>query len=163
MELWRCRINTPLGPLRLAATAKALRAAAFASEDADSHDSQGGNAVLRLAREWFEAYFAGGRPDPRLIPLDPLGSAFDLSVWTKLLAIPYGQTLTYGGIARRLAAERGLARMSARAVGGAAGRNPIAIIIPCHRVIGAGGRLTGYAAGLERKARLLALEGWLPE
>lgn len=88
-----------------------------------------------------------------------IGSPFQLSVWELLRKIPYGETTTYGEIARRLAASRGLAHMSAQAVGGAVGHNPISIMIPCHRVVGANGSLIGYAGGLQKKARLLAYEG----
>ena len=86
-------------------------------------------------------------------------SAFQLAVWELLRAIPYGQTTTYGALARRLAARQGLDRMSAQAVGGAVGRNPVSILVPCHRVVGADGSLTGYAGGLDRKRALLRLEG----
>ena len=90
-----------------------------------------------------------------------IGSPFRLSVWKHLLEIPYGKTATYGELAKIMAEERGLARMSAQAVGGAVGHNPISIIVPCHRVIGANGSLTGYGGGLDKKERLLALEGIL--
>ena len=107
---------------------------------------------------WLDAYFSGH--DPGFVPeLCLRGTPFQRSVWEMLLTIPYGQTRTYGAIAKQLAAERGLPAMSAQAVGGAVGRNPVALIVPCHRVIGADGGLTGYAAGLTRKARLLELEG----
>lgn len=113
--------------------------------------------ALREGRRWLDMYFAGNEPD-FLPPLHPMGSAFQLSVWHILLEIPYGATTTYGAIAKRLAKERGLPQMSAQAIGSAVGRNPISLIIPCHRVIGRNGRLTGYAGGLHRKAYLLALE-----
>ena len=102
---------------------------------------------------WFDGgkYFAEG--------LDMIGPPFRLSVWKHLLEIPYGETTTYGEIAKRIAREMGIERMSAQAVGGAVGHNPVSIIVPCHRVIGADGSLTGYAGGLEKKVRLLTLEG----
>ncbi len=98
-------------------------------------------------------------------PLHVTGTPFQLSVWEILKKIPYGKTTTYGEIAKEIAAQRGLPRMSAQAVGGAVGHNKISILIPCHRVVGAGGNLTGYAGGLDRKEKLLALEkvdvhGW---
>ena len=113
--------------------------------------------VFDSACRWLNLYFDGERPD-FLPPLMPRGTAFQRAVWDILLAIPYGGTITYGQIARTLARDMGKPRMSAQAVGGAVGRNPISIIIPCHRVVGADGGLTGYAGGLERKAALLALE-----
>lgn len=113
--------------------------------------------VFNEARCWLDAYFAGRNPDftPQL---HMIGTDFQRSVWRTLLTIPYGQTATYGQIADRLATERGLAKMSARAVGGAVGRNHISLIIPCHRVVGSNGNLTGYAGGIERKVALLKIE-----
>lgn len=113
--------------------------------------------ALTEAKRWLDIYFAGKEPD-FLPPLHPTGSAFRQSVWEILLKIPYGQTITYGDIARQLAAKRGLANMSAQAVGGAVGHNEISVIIPCHRVVGANGSLTGYAGGIDKKIKLLKLE-----
>ena len=113
--------------------------------------------ALREGRRWLDLYFAGKEPVASP-PLHLIGTPFRLSVWKILSEIPYGKTTTYGDIAQRLAQERGLPRLSARAVGSAVGRNPISLIIPCHRVIGRNGRLTGYAGGLHRKASLLAME-----
>lgn len=107
---------------------------------------------------WLDIYFSGREPD-FMPPIHMVGSPFQLSVWELLRKIPYGETTTYGEIARSLAAERGLPHMSAQAVGGAVGHNPISIIIPCHRVIAANGSLTGYAGGLQKKRNLLAYEG----
>ena len=106
-------------------------------------------SVLAEAKRWLDIYFTGKKPD-FTPPLHLIGSDFRRRVWKRLLEIPYGQTTTYGALLGDGA--------SARAVGGAVGRNPISIIVPCHRVIGAGGSLTGYAGGMERKIRLLALE-----
>lgn len=107
---------------------------------------------------WLNAYFRGEKPET--IPVLHLrGTPFRSRVWEILKRIPYGQLMTYGEIAAILAAEDGIPRMSARAVGGAVGHNPVSIIIPCHRVTGANGSLTGYAGGLERKKELLRLEG----
>ncbi len=111
--------------------------------------------VLHAACRWLDDYFAGRRPDIEKIPLAPFGTPFQQRVWALLRDIPYGRTTTYGALARRLAPQR----MAAQAVGGAVGRNPVAIFIPCHRVLGSGGALTGYAGGLERKQRLLLHEG----
>ena len=117
-------------------------------------DEAGGFSQLRA---WLDAYFAGERPAIGLVPLAPIGSDFRQAVWRKLIAIPYGETTTYGRIAEELRVERGKA--SALAVGGAVGHNPISIIIPCHRVVGADGSLTGYAGGIARKTWLLDHEG----
>lgn len=115
--------------------------------------------VLRLAEQWLDRYFAGEKPAPGELPLSPTGSEFQKEVWQILCEIPYGETTTYGEISWKLAARRGLERMSARAVGGAVGHNPISIIIPCHRVVGSNGSLTGYAGGLQKKMELLTHEG----
>ncbi len=113
--------------------------------------------IFKNARKWLDIYFSGREPD-FTPPLLLRGSDFQNEVWNLLRKIPYGQTATYGEIAKRLASARGIERMSARAVGAAVGRNPISIIVPCHRVIGASGGLTGYAAGADKKAYLLNLE-----
>jgi methylated-DNA-[protein]-cysteine S-methyltransferase len=113
--------------------------------------------VLLEAKRWLDIYFTGKEPD-FLPPLHSIGSAFRRSVWEILLQIPYGRTTTYGEIARRLAEKQKLPRMSAQAVGGAVGHNEISIIIPCHRVVGTNGSLTGYAGGVDKKVKLLELE-----
>lgn len=115
-------------------------------------------AVLQQTSEWLDAYFAGKKPNPEKLPLDPEGTIFQKRVWRELLEIHYGETSTYGLIAFKLAQEAEKPRMSAQAVGGAVGHNPISIIIPCHRVIAADGSLTGYAGGIERKQWLLSHE-----
>ncbi len=109
--------------------------------------------VFELTHRWLDLYFGGGKPD-FTPPLLLRGSEFRRQVWEILLAIPYGQTVTYGEVARRIGGG-----MSAQAVGGAVGHNPVSLIVPCHRVVGAYGQLTGYAGGVERKLRLLQLEG----
>lgn len=113
--------------------------------------------VLRRGRAWLDVYFHGGQPD-FTVPLHLRGSEFQRSVWALLREIPYGTTVTYGQLARTLSARRGGAPVAAQAVGGAVGRNPLSLVIPCHRVVGAGGSLTGYGGGLARKAWLLELE-----
>lgn len=114
--------------------------------------------VLRQAAGWLDRYFTGMRPSPSELPLAPEGSEFRKAVWTILCSIPYGQTVTYGAIAAALARQRGIHTMSAQAVGGAVGHNPISVIIPCHRVLGSSGQLTGYAGGTARKQWLLNWE-----
>lgn len=153
-----CRYASPLGPMTLAAREEALMGVWF---DGQRHDRlglapearPGDSPVLGQTAQWLDAYFQGRDPGP-LPPLAPRGSPFQLRVWALLGQIPYGETVTYGALAARL----GLPAGAARAVGGAVGRNPISLLIPCHRVVGAGGNLTGYAGGLDRKRFLLALE-----
>ncbi len=109
------------------------------------------------AKRWLDIYFSGKEPDFE-IPLHFTGTDFQNEVWEILYSIPYGKTMTYGEIANQIAKKRGIERMSAQAVGGAVGRNEISIIVPCHRVIGSNGTLTGYAGGLDKKIALLGLE-----
>lgn len=113
--------------------------------------------ILTDAKRWLDVYFTGNEPDFKP-PLHIVGSAFRQKVWKLLLQIPYGQTVTYGELARQLAEKQGAEHMSAQAVGGAVGHNPISVIIPCHRVVGTHGSLTGYAGGIDRKTKLLELE-----
>ena len=121
--------------------------------------ADGATCVFDRAQEWLECYFAGEKPSPEELPLRPEGTDFQQMVWRELLHIPYGQVTTYGSLAKAVAQEMGRETMSAQAVGQAVGHNPISIIIPCHRVVGTDGSLTGYAGGLDRKIRLLELEG----
>lgn len=114
--------------------------------------------VLTETKRWLDCYFSGKRPN-FLPPLHLIGTDFQQAVWNLLSEIPYGQTATYGALARTLAQQLGKPAMSAQAVGAAVGRNPVSVIIPCHRVVGADGNLTGYAGGVERKRFLLNLEG----
>lgn len=113
--------------------------------------------MLAQARAWLDAYFEGRDPG-KIPPCAPRGSEFRQLVWAKLAEIPYGELVTYGDIAKAIEADTGKKR-SARAVGGAVGHNPVSIILPCHRVVGASRSLTGYAGGIERKTALLKLEG----
>ena len=113
--------------------------------------------ALTAAKRWLDVYFTGRQPT-FMPPLHPIGSPFRQAVWQLLLQIPYGQTTTYGAIARQLAAGQGLPSVSAQAVGGAVGHNRISILIPCHRVVGTGGSLTGYAGGIDKKIQLLTWE-----
>jgi len=178
--MYTCIVDTPLGQMRAAAADKFLRGLWFIGQkyfpsetetwlDAPDHP------VFVSLKTWLEDYFAGKNPKVR-IPLSPEGTDFQQAVWKLLLEIPYGKTTTYGGIAARLAtggeprsirtsaagsgqSGRTSGRAAAQAVGGAVGHNPISLIIPCHRVVGANGSLTGYAGGLEKKNALLELEG----
>lgn len=115
--------------------------------------------LFTKVKDWLERYFQGRQPLISELPLAPSGSEFRQMVWNILCEIPYGQTATYGEIAQKIARRKGLPHMSAQAVGGAVGHNPISIIIPCHRVVGTNGSLTGYAGGLDKKIKLLKLEG----
>lgn len=147
--------TSPLGTLLLTSDGQSLTGLAFVQQT-DTVGAGEGDAVLGCAARWLDAYFAG-RPAGPLPPMRLEGTPFQRRVWDMLLRIPYGQTVTYGELARALRQE--LARpTSARAVGGAVGKNPIAILVPCHRVVGAGGRLTGYAWGLDKKQALLDME-----
>ncbi|MEX2195386.1 MAG: methylated-DNA--[protein]-cysteine S-methyltransferase [Thermoleophilaceae bacterium] len=148
----RLVVESPLGPLVLRGDHDALVGLAFARRGAAYGGDEGG--VAGDAARRLSEYFAGSRSGFELPLRFERGSAFERRVWNALLEIPYGATTTYGELATALG-EPG----AARAVGAANGRNPIAIIVPCHRVIGAGGRLTGYGGGLPRKRALLALEG----
>jgi len=115
--------------------------------------------VFGAAKRWLDRYFAGEKPAIPELPLRPVGGAFRQGVWAILCEIPYGEVITYGDIASKMAAKMGKTRMSAQAVGGAVGHNPISIIIPCHRVVGSDGSLTGYAGGISAKIKLLEREG----
>lgn len=157
--------SSPLGPVTLASDGEALVGLWLQGQkpvsDAASTELEpwDGLSVFQEAKTWLEAYFAGERPDASRLALAPAGSPFRQAVWRMLREIPYGATTTYGEIARKMAALTGKPRMAAQAVGGAVGHNPISLIIPCHRVIGAGGSLTGYAGGLDQKVWLLRHEG----
>lgn len=151
--------SSPLGKIILVSDGTALTELDFAEgvPAASAVRTQKDLPVFEEVSRWLDVYFAGRDPGA-LPPLAPHGTAFQQAVWNILRGIPYGTTTTYGRIAAHIAAARG-GRMSAQAVGGAVGRNPISILIPCHRVIGADGSLTGYAGGLDKKEALLRLEG----
>ena len=145
-----CSYDSPIGPLILRSDGRSLTGLSPASSGMDCDDLP----VFHATRDWLEAYFRGARPDPGLLPLAPRGTPFQQAVWAQLLTIPYGASRTYGDIAAALGRPRG-----AQAVGQAVGRNPIGIIIPCHRILGSGGRLTGFAWGIDKKKWLLRHEG----
>lgn len=157
----RCTLYaSPLGPLTLAG-GEALTGLWFAGQryGPPAGLERGDDLpVFRQARGWLDAYFAGEQPEPRQLPLAPRGSDFRRLIWDLLLDIPYGEIVTYGFLAEKAARALGRYTMSAQAVGGAVGHNPISIIIPCHRVVGADGSLTGYAAGIGVKSWLLQHE-----
>ena len=154
--------RSPLGGITLASDGEALTGAwfdgqRFFADTLSATHIEKDRPVFALAARWLDAYFSGLEPD-FLPPLHLRDTAFRVTVWEALLAIPYGETVSYGELAARVAVRLGREQTSARAVGGAVGHNPISVFIPCHRVVGADGRLTGYAGGLERKQRLLELE-----
>lgn len=162
--LYTTYCDSPVGRLLLAADGQALTGAWIQGQKyfpALPPDAvQNGEApVLKQAAQWLDRYFAGHRPAISELPLAPAGSEFRQEVWKLLCEIPYGEVTTYGDIAKKIAARRGKSTMSSQAVGGAVGHNPISVIIPCHRVVGTNGSLTGYAGGLQRKIQLLTLEG----
>ena len=153
---------SPLGGLWLAADDRGVTGVWFAGEKYFPNwrgvfRKERETPILRETKRWLDIYFHGAEPD-FMPPLHPIGSDFQQVVWKILRQIPYGTTRTYGDIAAQIARARGVAKMSAQAVGGAVGHNDISILIPCHRVVGKSGSLTGYAAGLEKKIRLLTLE-----
>ena len=158
--LWH--YDSPLGRMTMISDGLALTALQFDLPEPSGKGHEARREMHRLpvfddTCRWLDSYFSG--KVPAYTPALALrGTPFRKAVWEILQAIPYGQTVTYGEIAARSAAHLGQQRMSAQAVGGAVGHNPVAIIVPCHRVIGADGSLTGYAAGLDRKRRLLQLE-----
>ena len=146
---------SPLGQLTLTSDGIALTGLWMDTQIIpDAHYiHQDGLPVFLQTKAWLVDYFLGKNPDVHDLPLSPAGTAFQQRVWEILLTVPYGQTITYGAIAGQLGEN-----MSAQAVGQAVGKNPISIIIPCHRVLGAKGQLTGYAGGVEKKKFLLAIE-----
>ena len=155
--------QSPVGGILLAADEAGLtglwfEGEKFYAEGLDPVNEEKDIPVFDDVKRWLDNYFSGQEPD-FIPPLHMFGSDFRQCVWTILREIPYGETTTYGALARRIAAERGLERISAQAVGGAVGHNEISIIVPCHRVVGSNGSLTGYAGGLQKKIKLLTHEG----
>ena len=144
------RYDSPIGPLYLRSDGDTLTGLSPTL----TGTVQDNLPLFREVHNWLDAYFRGEKPDPLDLPLAPPGTDFQRAVWAELLAVPYGEARTYGDIATALGRPRG-----AQAVGQAVGRNPIGIIIPCHRILGAGNQLTGFAWGLEKKKWLLRHEG----
>ncbi len=154
--------SSPLGGILLAADEIGLTGSWFDGEkyfadNLPAEHAERQTPILAEAARWLDIYFTGKEPG-FTPPLHPIGSAFRQAVWEILLQIPYGRTTTYGEIARQLAEKQGREKMSAQAVGGAVGHNEISVIIPCHRVVGTSGSLTGYAGGIDKKVKLLELE-----
>jgi methylated-DNA-[protein]-cysteine S-methyltransferase len=155
--------DSPLGGITLGSDGKALTGLWFDGQEHFAvplplHAELKELPVFDETCRWLDTYFSGRDPD--FTPeLSLRGTPFRKAVWEILLTIPFGRTMTYGEIASAIAQQKGVPRMSAQAVGGAVGHNPVSIIVPCHRVIGADGSLTGYAGGLDKKARLLDIEG----
>ncbi|WP_040195475.1 methylated-DNA--[protein]-cysteine S-methyltransferase [Candidatus Soleaferrea massiliensis] len=156
------RYHSPIGSMTMASDGKALTGLWFDGQKyfADSLPAEHEEKDLPIfdqTKSWLDIYFQGGIPD--FMPAIHLsGSSFRLAVWEILMRIPYGKTMTYGEIAGIIAEKQSLETMSSQAVGGAVGHNPISIIVPCHRVVGSGGSLTGYAGGIDKKTALLTLE-----
>ncbi|MCI1904256.1 MAG: methylated-DNA--[protein]-cysteine S-methyltransferase [Enterococcaceae bacterium] len=154
--------TSPLGEMIMTSNGDALTRLAFNGqkylrEDETAELTQKELPIFQETKKWLDLYFAGKHPD--FTPaLAPSGTPFREEVWKILLTVPYGKTITYGEIAKRMVADHGKEKMSAQAVGGAVGHNPIDLIIPCHRVVGKNGSLTGYAGGLDKKIDLLSLE-----
>ncbi len=160
--MYTCIYSSPLGNILLAADEIGLTGLwfegqkYFANTLSDERISQE-TPILKEAKHWLEIYFSGKEPE-FTPPLHPEGSEFRQAVWQILLQIPYGQTITYGEIARRFEERQNTSHMSAQAVGSAVGHNEVSVIIPCHRVVGTNGSLTGYAGGIDKKISLLELE-----
>lgn len=160
--IYTYKYKSPLGHILLAADEVGITGLWFEGQKyfgntlPDKHIPQE-TEILTEAKKWLDVYFSGEEPK-FTPPLHPDGSTFRQAVWKILLQIPYGQTITYGEIARKMAELKNVSRMSAQAVGGAVGHNEISIIIPCHRVIGTNGSLTGYAGGIDKKLSLLEME-----
>lgn len=163
MTTYTCTVETPLGPMTAAAGNGALVGLWFIGQryypSATAHwIADPDSPVFAALRLRLDRYFAGEEGGEDL-PLALQGSPFRMAVWDALRRIPYGKIVTYGDLAREIARARGIGSMSAQAIGGAVGHNPVSILVPCHRVVGSSGQLTGYAGGLERKEALLRLEG----
>lgn len=159
---YTCRYQSPIGEMLLSCDDEGLTGLWFDGQKyfaagMDPENEERELPILEQAKRWLDIYFSGQEPD-FVPPLHLIGSPFRQAVWKVLCQIPYGKTMTYGEISRIIAQQKGQPHMSAQAVGGAVGHNPISVIIPCHRVVGTNGSLTGYAGGVEKKVKLLELE-----
>ena len=160
--MFESRLHSPLGEVRLRSDGESLIGLWFVGQvndakDIDDIEIKNDLPIFGQVESWLESYFSG-KQTSITIPLQPKGTSFQQRVWQILQEIPYGETMTYGEIAQRIAKEKGVETFSAQAVGQAVGKNPISILIPCHRVLGKNGALTGYAGGVHRKEQLLQLE-----
>ena len=160
--MFESRLHSPLGEVRLRSDGESLIGLWFVGQVNDAKNNcdiemKDDLPIFGQVESWLESYFSG-EEIPITIPLQPKGTIFQERVWKILQEILYGETMTYGEIAQRIAKEKGVATYSAQAVGQAVGKNPISILIPCHRVLGKNGALTGYAGGVHRKEQLLHLE-----
>ena len=160
--MFESRLHSPLGEVRLRSDGESLIGLWFVGQvndakDIDDIEIKNDLPIFGQVESWLESYFSG-KQTSITIPLQPKGTSFQQRVWQILQEIPYGETMTYGEIAQRIAKEKGVETFSAQAVGQAVGKNPISILIPCHRVLGKNGALTGYAGGVYRKEKLLQLE-----
>lgn len=165
MSNFFCKYQSPLDEITIVSNGSAITGLWFAKQkhfDAELGENTANSdlPIFAKAIRWLDMYFAGKNPG-EIPPIQLDGTPFQLEVWRILQTIPYGERTTYGEIAKNIAKKRGIAKMSARAVGGAVGRNPISIFVPCHRVVGSNGKLTGYASGIEKKIKLLKLENIL--
>lgn len=162
VSLYYTQATFPVGTLTLVSDGTSLTQLLFPNEEEKNfinYQRQDDLPVFTATISWLQHYFAGAKPDASALSLKPQGTPFQLAVWEKLRQIPYGTVTTYGTIAASLAVEKGIAKMSSRAVGNAVGRNPLGIIVPCHRVVGVNHNLTGFGGGIPLKRQLLALEG----
>lgn len=157
--------NSPVGKITIASNEKSIvglwlnKQKYYMDVLEDKEYQEKETPIIKLAEIWLNRYFNNEKPEIDEIPIELIGSDFRKQVWRILSEIPYGKVITYGDIAKLISKQNGIKTMSAQAVGGAVGHNPISIIIPCHRVVGAGGSLTGYAGGIDVKIKLLELEG----
>lgn len=171
--LYKTNYLSPIDPIIILANDSGLLGAWYENQEhfagtfdldcAETIENPIDQPILKQATDWFDAYFDGHNPSAKDLPLMPQGTAFQQEVWAELTKVGYGETISYQELADRVADRQTKGRGSARAVGGAVGRNPISIMIPCHRVIASNGVLTGYAGGIDKKITLLKLEGIEPK
>ena len=162
--MFKSYYNSNLGKIIIVADSRYIYGLYFDNqkylpENLEKLEINNNSPIIKQVKLWLEEYFNGKKPNLENLPIKLIGSEFKMLVWSVLKTIPYGKTITYGEIAKTLARKTNKEKISARAVGNAVGHNPISIIIPCHRVIGANGKITGYAGGIDKKIALLKLEG----